>query len=200
MSDEQPGTRRYRKRRRAEQEAATRQRITESAVELHGTIGPSQTTMAALAAHAAVQRSTLYRHFPDESAVFDACIAHWSAANPLPDPGAWAAEADPVARLRAALEAFYGFYGRTERMLANLYRDRETHAITAERFGDFDGYLDGVRDRLAEGFADRGRRRARRRAAIGHALAFSTWRSLVREQGLTADEAVDLVASLVRGG
>ncbi|MFJ8442500.1 hypothetical protein [Kitasatospora griseola] len=35
-----------------------------------------------------------------------------------------------------------------------------------------------------------------RRAAIGHAAAFSTWRSLCREQGLTDREAVDLMVML----
>ena len=37
---------------------------------------------------------------------------------------------------------------------------------------------------------------ARGRAAIAHALAFDTWRSLVRRQGLPPAEAVDLMALL----
>ncbi len=36
-----------------------------------------------------------------------------------------------------------------------------------------------------------------RRAVIGHAAAFSTWRSLCREQGLTDDEAVEVMVTLV---
>ena len=36
----------------------------------------------------------------------------------------------------------------------------------------------------------RGRAARRTRAAIGHALAFPTWRSLTREQGLADGEAV----------
>ena len=60
-------------------------RITESAVALHGTVGPSRTSISAVAAHAGVRRSTVYRHFPDEAALFDACTAHWAAANPPPD-------------------------------------------------------------------------------------------------------------------
>jgi len=54
----------YQMRRRAEAQLETRRRITESAVELHGTLGPSRTSMSAVAAHAGVRRSTLYRHFP----------------------------------------------------------------------------------------------------------------------------------------
>ena len=41
-------------------------------------------------------------------------------------------------------------------------------------------------------------RRKVTRAAIGHALAFDTWRSLVRAQGLVATkQAVELVTRLV---
>ena len=43
-----------------------------------------------------------------------------------------------------------------------------------------------------------GRRAAQgARAAIGHALAFDTWRSLVRAQGLSNKQAVELVTRLV---
>src|SRR5690349_21546982 len=93
----------YRMRARAESQQRTRQRITESAVALHGTIGPALTTMGAVAEHAGVRRSTVYRHFPSEAALFDACSAHWNAANPPPDLAAWAAIADPDERLRTAL-------------------------------------------------------------------------------------------------
>ena len=49
------------------------------------------------------------------------------------------------------------------------------------------------------GRTERGARRRRSRAAIGHALAFETWRSLVRRQGLSSAEAVELVSRLVAG-
>ena len=42
----------------------------------------------------------------------------------------------------------------------------------------------------------RGRKRTLLRAAIGHALAFPTWRSLVRDQGLTDAQAVELMLRL----
>src|SRR5260370_5664195 len=95
----------YRKQRRAELEEETRRRITASAVELHGTLGPSRTSLSAVAEHAGVRRSTLYRHFPDEAALFAACTAHWVASNPAPDLGRWSAISDPDARLRLALQA-----------------------------------------------------------------------------------------------
>src|ERR1700752_2643910 len=100
MTDEK---RPYRKQARAEAERETRRRITESAGALHGTLGPSRTSMSAIAEHAGVRRSTLYRHFGDEAAVFEACSAHWAAANPPPDLTAWATIGDPDERLRVAL-------------------------------------------------------------------------------------------------
>ena len=77
MSTEAPTaeTRRYRKRLRAEQEQQTRQAITEAAVKLHGTLGPARTTVSAIAEEAGVQRATVYRHFPDEPSLFQACSA-----------------------------------------------------------------------------------------------------------------------------
>ena len=183
----------YRMKRRAELEEATRRRITESAVELHGTLGPSRTTVSAVAEHAGVRRSTVYRHFPDETALFAACSTHWRAANPPPDLERWAAVEDPDERLRRGLRELYAFYRRTERMMDNLVRDEALVPTVKRTFGNFRGYLAGARDTLMAGR----RARKRQRAAIGHALAFGTWRSLAREQGLDDAEAADLMCRLV---
>src|SRR5690349_8888580 len=134
MSDQK---RPYRKKRRAELEAETRRRITESAVELHGTIGPAHTSMSAVAERAGVRRSTLYRHFPDEAALFEACSAHWSAANPPPDLSAWEEIEDPDERLRTGVTELYGFFRRTEPMMANLIRDELTNEHVRLRFATF---------------------------------------------------------------
>lgn len=184
-------------RKRAEAQERTRLRITESAVALHGTVGPARTTMSALAEHAGVTRSTLYRHFPDEASVFEACSAHWAAANPFPDPSAWAGEADPDARLRIALAELYAAYARGAQMLTNVLRDEAGVPMITAHLAAFRGYLAASADVLLGGRDDRGRARERRRAAIAHALAFPTWRSLVEEQGLREDEAVDLMAAMV---
>jgi AcrR family transcriptional regulator len=194
MTDEK---RPYRKKRRAELEELTRLRITESAVALHGTVGPAHTSMSAVAEHAGVPRSTLYRHFPDEAALFAACSAHWNAANPPPDLGAWAGVADPDERLARALGELYAYYRRTEAMLANLLRDEGTVPAVRGPFSAYHGYLAAARDVLMRGRGVRGGARRRAAAAIGHALAFLTWRSLGREQGLSDAEAAALMARLV---
>jgi AcrR family transcriptional regulator len=189
----------YRMQRRAESQQQTRRRITESAVELHGTLGPARTSMSAVAAHAGVRRSTLYRHFPDEAALFDACTAHWAASNPPPDLHAWSAVDDPDERLALALGEMYAFYARTEAMLENLFRDELTMPIVRERFAAFRGYFAAARDSLMNGRRQRGAAKLRTQAALGHAIAFSTWRSLVREQGLNDAAAVELMCALVKG-
>lgn len=194
MADEK---RPYRKKRRAELEAQTQLRITESAVALHGTLGPSRTSMSAIAERAGVRRSTLYRHFPDEAAVFDACSAHWREANPAPDLGAWAAIDDPDRRLRVALEELYAYYRRTEGMLVNLYRDAELMPIVQQTFSNFGNYLTAARQTLMGGRRLRGKARDRVEAATGHALAFATWRSLARDQGLDDTAVAELMCRLV---
>ena len=191
--------RRYEKKRRAELEADTRRRITEKAVELHGTVGPARTSISAIAERARVRRSTVYRHFPDETALFDACSSHWEAANPAPDMADWQAIEDPDERLRTALEEFYAYYRRTEPMMDNLHRDELTMPLIAELFAGYHGYVAAVRDLMMSGRSLRGRRRDAARAAAGHALAYTTWKSLTREQGLSDDQAVALMCTLVEG-
>ena len=75
--------------RRVEQVDHTRQRIVEAAVSLHGSVGPARTTIAGVADAAGVTRVTVYRHFPDEEALYGACSVHWLSQQQAPDPSAW---------------------------------------------------------------------------------------------------------------
>lgn len=193
MTDEK---RRYRMKARAELQERTRQRITKSAMELHGTLGPSRTSLSAVAEHAGVRRSTLYRHFADEAALFVACSGYWMSQNPLPDLEAWAATSDPGQRLRTALTEMYAYYAETEQMLANLLRDLDLVEAVQQQFTVFLSYMETAHRTLMAGRPERGRDAHRARAAIGHALAFTTWRSLVREQGCTPEDAVNMMCQL----
>jgi AcrR family transcriptional regulator len=187
----------YRMNVRAELQQATRQRITESAAELHGTLGPSRTSMSAIADHAGVRRSTLYRHFPDEAALFEACSAHWMSRHPLPDLESWAAVRDPHERLHCALTQLYAYYDGAEPMLSNILRDLDSMESVQRQFTQFLDYMEAARATLTAGRHQRGRPAKRMRAAVGLAMAFTTWRSLVREQDCTATEAVDMMCRLV---
>jgi AcrR family transcriptional regulator len=194
MSDQK---RPYRMSRRAELEEQTRRRITESTVALHEELGPARTSISAIAERAGVRRSTVYRHFPNEDALFAACSSHWRTANPTPDPHTWVAIEDPAARTETALSELYAFYGRTQGMYGSLLRDEPLLPIVQRLLRDFHGYLHTIQEVLMAGRGLRGHAARRTRATIGHALAFETWRSLTHEQQLVDDDAVALMCLLV---
>jgi AcrR family transcriptional regulator len=171
--------------------ARTRAKITQAAIELHGSIGPAATTMSAVAERAGVTRATLYRYFPNEKALFVACSAAWRSANPAPDPAQWAAIGDPQERLATALPALYRWYRSSEAMRANLLRDLAV-LPPAIRAG-IESYPRAVADVLDTGWPRHSRLR---RAAIAHAVAFETWQSLAHE-GLTDGEAARLIMGLI---
>src|ERR1700750_3287761 len=100
-------TRTYTLKRRAEQQAGTRQRIVEAAVDLHSSVGPAHTTFSMVAERAGVQRHTLYAHFPDERSLLLACSALALGRDPLPDAEPWRTIADQDERLRTGLSAIY---------------------------------------------------------------------------------------------
>ena len=189
--------RRYEKKTRAAQEEATRQRIIEATIGLHGTVGPARTTISAIAESAGVRRATVYRHFPDERALFMGCSGTWRERNPVPDPATWASIDDPVARVTKALDALYAWYEQTEPMLSALLRDMDAVPIIAELQAGRLAYLAHVEDGLARGWGARGNTAKRLRAAIGLALDFYAWRTL-NDRGLGRQDAVKVMASAVK--
>jgi AcrR family transcriptional regulator len=197
MSPQSSEKRKYEKKGRAEAEAQTRLRITKSAVELHGSLGPAQTSMSAVAEHAGVRRSTLYRHFPDERALFGACSAHWAAEHPPPDINRWEQVDDPDERLAVALEELYAYYRGAAPMLDKLLRDEGTVPVVGELMAAFHQLFPLVTEILLRGRGLRGKAKDRTRAAIAHAISFRTWQQLTGEAGLGDDEAAELMQRLV---
>jgi AcrR family transcriptional regulator len=188
--------RKYELKKRADQMGETRLRITEAAIELHGSVGPSRTTLSAVAERAGVERRTLYRHFPNEAELFEACSTHYFAANPWPDLGSWRAVRDPRQRLEEALDELYAYYERTEPMFSNVLRDAEVVDFARDAVAPLGAYLDEAAEVLTVGRGVRGRRRQLVRGALRHALAFSTWRSL-STSGIGRAGATQLMTGLV---
>jgi AcrR family transcriptional regulator len=195
MSREVP-TRRYRLKKRADDMADTHRRITEAAIELHGTVGPSRTTLSAVAERAGVERRTLYRHFPTEADLFAACSTHYFAANPWPDAARWGAIGDPQERLAEALDEVYAYYERTAPMLRNTLRDAELVDLARDAVAPLHAHLDEAARILMAGRPTRGRRRQLLAATVRHVLAFSTWQSLT-DNGVGRSDAVALGTALV---
>ena len=191
-------TRKYDMKRRAKRKEETRRRIVEATVELHETVGMARTTISAVAEKAGVERLTVYRHFPDERALFTACSGHWSAANPPPDPASWTQIADPEERLRSALMEVYAYHRRTEPMMSNVVRDAQVHPITREMAEPYYQLFEQMRYVLATGWGVEDERLPLLLATLGHALDFQTWRSLARQQGLNDEQAVEVMMGMVR--
>jgi len=184
--------RRYEKKKRAKREKETRLRIVEAAVSLHGKLGVARTTVTEIAELAGVGRQTVYRHFPDEVALGTACSGLYWERNPFPDPDPWLAVSDPQDRLRLGLGESYAYHRRTEEMIRRAFEDVRDSPI-------MQGYHDHWKraaEVLASAWNVRGRERTLLRAGIHHAIVFPTWQSLVREQGLTDRQAVDLMLRL----
>jgi len=189
-------TRKYEQRRRAEKQDETRQRIVEAAVELHGIHGPAKTTMSAVAERAGVQRNTLYRHFPDERSLLDACSSHFAIDRPVPSVDGWDAIEDPQARARHGLRVLYAYWEANEEMMANVLRDAELHPAVREvselRWGP---PLARIREALLGAWP--GRTSKRLAATVDLAMSFGAWQSLVRRSGLTSRAAADLMAEMI---
>ena len=190
--------RKYELKKRAEEMAETRLRITEAAIDLHGTVGPSRTTLSAVAERAGVERRTLYRHFRTEADLFEACSSHYFTVHPWPDLDSWRAIRDPQQRLERALDELYAYYERTEPMLGNVLRDAELLDLAREAVAPLHAYLEEAAEVLGAGRRVRGRRRRLLDGALRHALAFSTWRSLA-SNGLGRSDAVTVITALVEG-
>ena len=184
--------RRYELKERARRQAETRQQIVEAAVALHTSIGPARTTISAIAARAGVERHTVYAHFPDERTLFRACSTHWRGQHPRPDVKRWLELDAPELRLGRVLADLYGWYDEVESHLAVIRRDASLVEANAEVLAETDEAARELADALARGWP----RRRTVRAAIGHALEFETWRSLVRRQGLSRKQAVDAMLRL----
>jgi AcrR family transcriptional regulator len=184
----------YQLKRRAERQDETRRRIIEAAIALHQTVGPAATTVTDIARRAQVGRVTVYRHFPDEVALARACSGQYFEHHPVPDPEHWQAIADPEERLRTALRAVYAYHRATQAMMTHVLADARDHEVMTP----YHAYWERATETLLGPWRARGRRRVLLRAGIALALSFDTWRTLIREQGLSDDQAIDLALGLAR--
>jgi AcrR family transcriptional regulator len=184
----------YTLKKRAEQQAETRLRIVEAAVDLHSTVGPAATTVSMVAERAGVQRHTFYAHFPDERSLLNACSSLSLERDPLPEAAPWREIEQKRERLRAGLLAIYGWYERNADLAGCVLRDAEHHQLvreTAER--TWAPHMQAYHDVLGANLS------AKQRAMLGLALSFFTWRTLTREGGLKQAAAIKAMVQAIDG-
>ena len=180
----------YRLGKRAEQQAETRRRIVEAAIDLHSSVGPAHTTVAQIAERAGVQRHTYYAHFPEEWDLLLACSGLALERDPLPDAEQLRSVAAGHERVVAGLELFYGWYARNQQQAACVLRDAEHHEPTRRI----------VELRMAPAFGAAGRIMSeglgpRSRALLDVALDFACWKVLSRDH--RPDRAASLMGDAI---
>jgi AcrR family transcriptional regulator len=181
----------YVKAKRADNQAETRLRIVEAAMELHGEIGPAATTISMIADRAGVQRHTIYAHFPDDRSLLMACSGLHIEQQPPPSPADWQTIEDTALRLTAGIAALYAWFARNEAMIGNVLSDAEHNTLLRQisdlRFGTPIG---AIYASLSTGLGKHGE------AALGLAISFYTWRTLTRG-GAKPKDAVALMVKTV---
>jgi AcrR family transcriptional regulator len=187
--------RKYELRQRAGAMEETRRRITDATIDMHETVGPARTTLAAIAERAGVQRHTVYRHFPTDEDLLAACSTRYWQENPWPDVEKWRRIDATDERLRTALTELYEFYGSVETIMFNSLRDASVVPVVERGLVPYRRFVDEATSALSPGDGTVPRVVT---AAIRHAVAFGSWRSLVRECGLSVPEAVGIMTGLVR--
>lgn len=195
MSTQRP----YELKERAKRQEETRQRIAAVAAGLHEEVGPARTTVTEIAKRAGVQRLTVYKHFPDEVKLFEACSSHYMASHPFPDVSDVIEIEDPRRRVRDVLGLLYGWFRETEAMTANVQRDRLLMPALDRRASELiDPAMEFIAERLVAGFAARGARAERIAALVAVATDFWTWQRL-KHVGLDDEAAAELMADTVSG-
>ena len=195
----------YNLKRRAERQQETRLRIARATLELHEILGPALTTRSAIAERAGVSRPTVYSHFPDELSLGKACSSLEMSDNPLPDPEPWQEIPDPERRLRMALGELYSYFRRREQLWANILRDQEmplddpeAYEADAEIMEPIFLHWERMKETLAAGWGPSDSPPGSLRSAIGLALDFQTWRAMTRTQGMSDEQAIELMVGMVR--
>jgi AcrR family transcriptional regulator len=189
----------YKLKKRAQSQEETRLRIVRATLHLHETVGSTAATISAIAEKAGVSRPTIYSHFPDGLiSLGRACSSLELSENPLPDLQRWAQIADPEERLRSALAELYAYFRRREGLWTNIVRDAKLVDMS-EELAPITAHWERMKETLAAGWqASDGASRPLLVGAIGLALDFNTWRTMVRQQGFTDEQGVELMTSTVR--
>jgi AcrR family transcriptional regulator len=183
----------YTLKRRAEHQEQTRQKIVDATIELHQSIGAAQTTISEIAKRARVGRVTVYRHFPNEESLFNACSSHYFSQHPFPDTPRWREIPDPIERLKTGLRESYAWHEQNAQMIGMALAEARDLPVMAP----YQAYWDDAAETLAGAWPTRGQRHKNQKAAIALSLSFDTHRTLTREHHLSTEQAIALMTRLV---
>lgn len=180
--------------RRSAAAEATRLRVVEAAVSLHGELGAWATSWADIAQRADVALGTVYRYFPGYDELIPACTSHAMALVRPPTIEMFSGTRSLRGRLSALVSELFGFYERAARWLQHGECDRRK--IPA---------LEVVYRRREAMFEDLVRVALGSLAARAHAIdttlvvtSFASWKSF-HDRGVPTASAADLVTDVIAG-
>lgn len=189
--------RRYSRRRRDDAMAQTRERILEAILALHAERGSIKTSYAAIAERADVAVPTVYKHFPNLTEMFSACVGHAVGQAPPLGPDLFDAHPDTPARLDALVRAAFAQY----RFLARWLHWSQHEASLVPELAPFQGKLDDLhRQLIAAALAPRcGANPPEALAGLIEVLTrFASWETLTQARGLSHERAVAEVSRALR--
>jgi len=182
----------YQLKQRAQSRDRTRQRIVDAAIALHQSKGLAATTISDIAERAKVGKVTVYRHFPDEAALVGACSGQYFQRHPLPDTEDWRRIGDAHERLRLGLREAYRYHRATEAMMAQVLSEARGLPIMEP----YNAHWRRAVEILVEPWSASTIDKVLLKAGLALALTFETWHLLVRSEGLTDAQAIELMMRL----
>lgn len=183
----------YQLKQRAKSKEATRQSIVDAAIELHQMKGVASTSFEEIAERAKVGKVTVYRHFPDEMSLINACSGAYFERNQLPDLDSWREISDANDRLHLGIQQTYCYHQQTEPMLSKVLAEARALGIVK----NYDAHWRRGAEILTEPFVSSVESKSVLEAGVALALTFETWHLLVRQHGLTHDQSILLISRLV---
>ncbi len=187
----------YTKTRRASKEQETHHRILSAALALYAAVGPSATTISAVAQRASVQRLTVYRHFPQETDLLAKSLSYWFEQNPMPNRVEWREDVAPENWPIAILSMLYSYYDETAGFLPSVLSDRNRLPELNSLLIAHDARLNEMQTDILMHLPEPRRNSALCRAVVHHAVQFSTWQSLA-ENNLDTVELAALMEDWIQ--
>jgi AcrR family transcriptional regulator len=180
--------------RRAAASAATRQRVIEAAVALHGERGVAATHWADIAERADVALGTVYRYFPGYDELIPACTGHGLTMLRPPTPELFGRATSVGGRVTALVRESFSFWERAYPWMRHRECDRRAvpamEAFHRQQEARFEGLVRTALGQLA--------RRKRVVDATASLSGYSSWASF-HDRGVTTTEAATLVTEILAG-
>jgi AcrR family transcriptional regulator len=178
--------------RRAAANAATRKRIVDAAIALHGEKGVLGTSWPDIARRADVALGTVYRHFPSLDHLVPACTSENALRTRPPGPGILVGLTRPQERISQFVQELFAFYSRTAPWTPRANVDRQQLPVLDTILSRREVALKALVEETLGPLR-------RRRHALEAALAltdFGVWRSLTRS-GLSTEAAARLITEML---